>query len=81
MALHDRRALITGYDEQLGNEINIDRVIYVFRRRAEEEWRERTILDLGTVDFGASLDLDGRIALVGAVSDDESGTAYITRVP
>jgi hypothetical protein len=81
VALHDRRALITGYDEQLGNEINIDRVVYVFRRRAEGEWRERTILDLGTVDFGASLDLDGRIALVGAVSDDESGTAYITRVP
>lgn len=81
VALHDRRALITGYDEQLGNEINIDRVVYVFRRRAEGEWRERTILDLGTVDFGASLNLDGRIALVGAVSDDESGTAYITRVP
>ena len=81
VSVQGERALITGYDEQLGKEVNIDRVVYVFRRRPKGEWRERTILDLGTVDFGASLDLDGRIALVGAVSDDESGTAYITRVP
>jgi hypothetical protein len=81
VALHDRRALITGYDEQLGNEINIDRVVYVFRRRPEGGWRERTILDIGTVDFGAALGLDGRTALVGAVSEDESGTAYVARVP
>ncbi len=81
VSLHDRRALITGYDEQLGNEINIDRVAYVFRRQPEGAWRERTILDIGTVDFGASLSLDGRVALVGAVSENESGTAYITRVP
>jgi len=81
VALHDRRALITGYDEQLGNEINIDRVVYVFRRRPEGAWGERTILDIGSVDFGASLDLSGPVTLVGTVAEDESGTAHIARVP
>lgn len=74
------RALVTGYDEQLGNEINIDRVVYVFRRR-NGTWQEQTILDLGTVYFGASLALDGRIALIGSVPETETGTAYVTRVP
>ena len=81
VSVHGRRALITGYDEQLGNEINIDRVVYVFHRRERGGWRERTILDLGMVHFGAALDLDGRIALIGSVPENESGTAHITRVP
>jgi hypothetical protein len=81
VSVSGQRALVTGYDEQLGNEINIDRVVYVFRRQAPGSWRERTILDLGTVHFGASLDLDGRIALIGSVPESESGTAHITRVP
>ncbi|MFB6273451.1 MAG: hypothetical protein ABEL51_11210 [Salinibacter sp.] len=81
VSVHGRRALVTGYDEQLGNEINIDRVVYVFYRRTSATWRERTILDVGTVHFGAALDLDGRIALIGSVPETESGTAHITRVP
>jgi len=81
VSLHGRRALITGYDEQLGKEINIDRVVYVFRRRSRGTWEERTIIDLGTVHFGASLDLDGRIALIGSVPETESGTVHVTRVP
>jgi hypothetical protein len=81
VSVHGRRALVTGYDEQLGNEINIDRVVYVFYRRASDTWRERTILDIGTVHFGAALDLDGQIALIGSVPEAETGTAHITRVP
>ena len=81
VSVNGRRALVTGYDEQLGNEINIDRVVYVFRRRSLGTWKERTILDLGTVHFGAALDLDGRIALIGSVPETESGTAHVTRVP
>lgn len=81
VSVNGRRALVTGYDEQLGNEINIDRVVYVFRRRPEGTWQERTILDLGTVHFGASLDLDGRVALIGSVPESESGTVHVTRVP
>ncbi len=81
VAMHHRRALITGYDEQLGKEINIDRVVYVFQRRTADSWRERTILDLGTVDFGAALGLHERIALIGTVPETETGTVHITRVP
>lgn len=81
VSVHSGRALITGYDEQLGKEVNIDRVVYVFRKRADDTWREQTILDLGTVDFGASLDLKGRIALVGSVPESETGTVHIARLP
>lgn len=76
-----RRALVTGYDEQLGKEINIDRVVYVFRRRQKGVWRERTILDVGKVDFGTALDLHNRLALVSSVPETESGTAYVARLP
>ncbi len=81
VSVHGRRALVTGYDEQLGKEINIDRVVYVFRRRERGPWRERTILDLGTVNFGSALDLNGRVAVIGSVAETESGTAYVTRLP
>ncbi len=81
VTLDGARALVTGYDEQLGNEINIDRVVYVFHRRAPATWRERTILDLGTVHFGAALALEGQIALVSSVPETESGTVHVTRVP
>jgi len=81
VSVHSGRALITGYDEQLGKEINIDRVVYVFRKRDDDTWREQTILDLGTVDFGASLDLNGRIALISSVPESETGTVHIARLP
>lgn len=81
VSVNNRRALITGYDEQLGNEINIDRVVYVFRKRADDTWREQTILDLGTVDFGSALGLHDRIALIGSVPESETGTVHITRLP
>lgn len=80
VSLQDGWALITGYDEQLGKEINIDRVVYVYRRQPDGSWRQRTILDVGKVDFGASLDLDDRTAIIGSVPDDETGNAYITRL-
>ncbi|MFB6231641.1 MAG: hypothetical protein ABEL04_10850 [Salinibacter sp.] len=81
VSLQDGRALITGYDEQLGKEINIDRVVYVFQRQTEGSWQERTILDLGTVDFGAGLDQNSQIAIISSVPKTESGTAYIARLP
>ena len=56
-------------------------MVYVFRRRPEGAWRERTVLDIGSVDFGASLALNGAVTLVGTVAEDESGTAHIARIP
>lgn len=80
VSIDDGWALITGYDEQLGKEFNIDRVVYVYRQQPDRSWRERTILDVGKVDFGASLDLDDRVAIIGSVPDDETGNAYIARL-
>lgn len=73
-------ALVTGYDEQLGKEVNIDRVVYVFHRETNGSWRERTILDLGQVNFGAALDLHGRTAIISSVTSNGQGTAYVARL-
>jgi hypothetical protein len=74
-------ALITGYDEQLDKEFNIDRVVYVFRRRGKRAWRQRTILDVGQVDFGAALAQNGSMALVSSVPDGGPGTVYVVQLP
>jgi hypothetical protein len=72
-------ALVTGYDEQLDKEFNIDRVVYVFRRR-EHTWRQHTILDVGEVDFGAALDQHGSMALVSTVPASGPGTVYVVQL-
>jgi hypothetical protein len=81
VSVHGGRALVTGYDEQLGKDFNIDRVVYVFRRRADGTWRQQTILDIGEVGFGAALAQDDRVALVSSVPEDRAGTVYVVRVP
>lgn len=72
--------LVTGYDEQLAKEFNIDRVVYVFHRNGEREWGQRTILDVGQVDFGAALDQNGSMALVSSVPDGGPGTVYVVQL-
>lgn len=81
VSLEGRRALVTGYDEQLGKDTNIDRVVYVFRYRGENTWREQTILDIGEVDFGAALDQHGPIAIISSVPEYQPGTAYVVQLP
>jgi hypothetical protein len=73
-------ALITGYDEQLDKEFNIDRVVYVFRRREGRGWRQHTILDVGEIDFGAALDQNGSMVLVSTVPADGPGTVYVAQL-
>lgn len=73
-------ALVTGYDEQLDKAFNIDRVVYVFHRNGEREWDQRTILDVGQVDFGAALDQNGSMALVSSVPDGGPGTVYVVQL-
>ena len=72
-------ALVSGYDEQLGMEFNIDRVVYVFRRE-RGEWREYTILDVGEVDFGAAFDQCGSTILASSVPANEAGTVYVIQL-
>ena len=73
-------ALVTGYGEQLGKDFNIDRVVYVFRRRGGRSWRQRTILDIGQVDFGAALDQHGARAIVSSVPEDAPGSVYVVQL-
>jgi hypothetical protein len=73
-------ALVTGYGEQLGKDFNIDRVVYTFRRDASS-WSERTILDIGEVDFGAALDQHDSRALISSVPNGAPGSVYVVQLP
>ena len=74
-------ALIAGYDEQLGKNFNIDRVVYEFRYSEPlDEWRQRRIFDVGAVDFGTAIAAGGGYAVIGQVSDQQPGAAYVVRI-
>lgn len=81
VSVHEGWALVSGYDEQLGLDVNIDRVVYLFRRDARGDWREDRIFDIGEVDFGAALDQDESIALISSVPEEEPGRAYVVQFP
>ena len=82
VSLEQDRALVTGYDEQLKLDINIDRVVYVYsRNESTGEWEYQGIIDIGAVAFGSAIDLDGRVALIGSASASTPGAAYIVRIP
>jgi hypothetical protein len=76
VALHGPWALVTGYDEQLQQDVNIDRVVYVFRRNEEEAWQQHAIIDVGRVGFGTALAIDENIALVSWVGAQGNGLVY-----
>lgn len=81
VSLFGDRALVTGYDEQLGQDFNIDRVVYVFERHAgTTTWTQQQIIDIGEVDFGTALDQNASFALISMVPDDEIGTVYVVRL-
>lgn len=81
VSLDGNRALVAGYDEQLRMDFNIDRVVYLFEYDADADaWQYRHIVDIGEVAFGASVDLDGAVALIGRVSEAEPGAAYVVRL-
>jgi hypothetical protein len=80
VSVEGRWALVTGYDEQLDKEYNIDRVVYVFRWRRERGWTQRTLLDIGEIDFGAALDQNGSMALVSSVPEGGPGAVYVVQL-
>jgi hypothetical protein len=73
-------ALVTGYDEQLGQDVNIDRVVYVYRRDDEGAWQQRTIIDIGEVAFGAAIDQDGSTAVISSVPESAPGAVYVVHL-
>ncbi|NNF03083.1 MAG: hypothetical protein HKN17_01345 [Rhodothermales bacterium] len=81
VSLGDDRALVSGFDEQLELDVNIDRVVYVFRLDENgTRWRQSRIVDVGDTAFGAAIDLQGRTAIIGQVSDERPGQAYVVRI-
>ena len=81
VAFDGANALVAGYDEQLGKNFNIDRVVYEFKRRPDsEEWTQRRIFDVGTVAFGYAIATGGGFAIIGEVSDQEPGAAYVVEI-
>lgn len=81
VSLMDGRALVVGFDEQLDQAVNIDRVVFVFEPDEREgEWRQRHIIDIGETEFGAALDADGGYAIVGSSGDTRRGAAYVIRI-
>ncbi len=80
VSIQGDRLLASGYDEQLGKDFNIDRVVYAFER-VDGTWRERPIIDVGDVAFGAALDQEDGVALVSSVPETRAGTVYVIRLP
>ena len=78
VSLTDDFALVVGYDEQLGLDFNIDRVVYVYKKDTiSGEWKQEHVIDVGEVSFGAAVDHSGRYALVGEAAEEQPGAAYI----
>lgn len=78
VSLAGDRALVVGYDEQLRLDYNIDRVVYIFAYDASTDtWAYRSIVDIGAWAFGASVDSDGTVAIIGRASEGEPGAAYV----
>ncbi len=76
LAFDGRRALVSGFDEQLGLDFNVDQVVYVFVRAADRWcfWRR---IDPGEKAFGAALSLHGDLALIGVPREGAPGAAYL----
>lgn len=79
VALSGDRALVAGYTEQINLPVNIDRVVYVFRREGAG-WAQQTVIDVGSTAFGIALALDGQTALIGEAGDEAPGAAYVVRL-
>lgn len=81
VSLSGDRALVVGYDEQLGFEFNIDRVVYSYvYNPLNGEWEYERVFDIGEVAFGSAIDHNERWAIIGDASQQRPGAAYIVRL-
>lgn len=79
VALGDDIVLVSGFDEQLELDFNVDQVVYIFEPSADG-WRQRRVLDVGESAFGAAIALDGHQALIGQAAEGIPGQAYIATI-
>lgn len=80
VAAGNGRALVVGFDEQLDQATNIDRVVFVFEPDDRGVWRQRHILDIGETAFGTDLEVDGGYAIIGSSGDQAPGAAFVVRI-
>jgi hypothetical protein len=82
VALDGTRALVVGYDEQLGLSFNVDRVVYAYGLDPMSNiWQQRRLIDIGRAHFGTSIALCGNIALVGEASENDPGAVHVVHLP
>jgi hypothetical protein len=75
VSIHGNTIFVVGFDEQLELNYNVDRVVYVFQK-TDKEWRQRTILDIGSPFFGTSLSVSSSAALIGQAPENQPGAVY-----
>lgn len=79
VALGEDVVLVSGFDEQLELDFNVDQVVYIFES-SDDGWRQRRVLDVGESAFGAAIALDGNRALIGQAAEGLPGQAYIATI-
>ena len=79
VALGKDVVLVSGFDEQLELDFNVDQVVYVFES-SRDGWRQRRVIDVGESAFGTAIDLDKDRALIGQASQGVPGQAYIATI-
>lgn len=80
VAINGDYALVAAYDEQLGLDFNIHRVVYVFKRSPTGSWMQRQVIDVGDVAFGSSVDVDAGYAVIGSAADARPGAAHVVKL-
>lgn len=81
VSLCGNRALVVGYDEQLGFNFNIDRVVYAYiYDPASTHWVFERVFDIGEVAFGSAVAQDARWAVIGEASQQKPGAAFMVRL-
>lgn len=81
VTLCGNRALVVGYDEQLGLNFNIDRVVYSYLLDPTTgHWNFERVFDIGEVAFGSAIAQDARWAVIGEASQQKPGAAFIVKL-
>ncbi|MGB0649472.1 MAG: hypothetical protein ACPGQT_01020 [Rhodothermales bacterium] len=79
VALGNDVVLVSGFDEQLELDFNVDQVVYVIES-SRDGWRQRRVIDVGESAFGAAIALDRDKALIGQAAEGIRGHVYMATI-
>ncbi len=77
VSLDGDRLLAVAYDEQIGLDFNVDRVVHLFRPDERGAWTARQVIDVGNAFFASDVDQRNGFALVGQARSGAPGAAYV----